>query len=71
MIHHRRHGNTPITSAPMNAESGAAAARRQKIADEIAHEQKKTYIEFICKLMLRMDERSLERMLDAAIEEVG
>lgn len=70
MLHHRRHGNAPITSTPPAAENDEAAARRTEIEAEIAHEQRKTYIDFICRLMLRMDERGLERMLDAAIDEI-
>lgn len=38
--------------------------------EEIGNENKKKYMDFIYRLMARMDIESLERMLDAAIDEI-
>ena len=65
MIHTRRHGNT-LHGTTIAKASGEAAARNKEIETEIENEQKQTYMEFICRLMARMDRKGLERMLDAA-----
>lgn len=51
----------------MSADIGYSVSQiRQKIDEE----EKKAYIEFICKLMGRMGIESLRRMMDAAINEI-
>lgn len=70
MIHKRRHGNTQLHSTMHAEQIGEAPAGRTNYDIEIEQEQKKTYMDFIYRLMARMDIKSLERMLDAAIDEI-
>lgn len=41
-----------------------------QIKQKIDEEEKKAYIDFICRLMVRMKIESLRRMMDAAIKEI-
>ena len=41
-----------------------------QISQSIEEEEKRAYIDFICRLLARMDIRSLRRMMDAAINEI-
>lgn len=41
-----------------------------QIKQKIDEEEKKAYIDFICRLMARMKIESLRRMMDAAIKEI-
>lgn len=41
-----------------------------RINQMIDEDEKKAYIEFICRLMARMTIESLRRMMDAAIDEI-
>ena len=41
-----------------------------QIKQKIDEEEKKEYIDFICRLMARMNVESLRRMMDAAINEI-
>ena len=71
MIHRRRHAYSGIHSTMPAEEIGEAPARHSDdIETEIEQEQKKTYMEFIYRLMARMDMESLGRMLDKAIDEI-
>ena len=41
-----------------------------RINQMIDEDEKKAYIDFICRLMARMTIESLRRMMDAAIDEI-
>ena len=41
-----------------------------QLNQDIKEEEKKAYIDFICRLMARMDINSIRRMMDAAINEI-
>ena len=41
-----------------------------QIKQKIDEEEKKAYIDFICRLMARMKIESLRRMMDSAIKEI-
>ena len=51
----------------MSADIGYSVSQ---INQSIEEEEKRAYFDFICRLMLRMDVKSLRRMMDAAINEV-
>ena len=65
----------PHRSPVMIVHHGRTAAtnegtRRSMEERERAEKQKNRYITFICRLLARMDLESLEKMLDAAIDEI-
>lgn len=41
-----------------------------QISQSIEEEEKRAYYDFICRLLARMDVKSLRRMMDAAINEI-
>ena len=61
---HRRPIHDPHRARPIVADE------QEDQNGELLQEQKKAYIDFICRLMLRMDLKSLAKMLDAAIDMV-